>query len=117
RDRSLLGSLRTEKPDGHRFAAGVLTLHMTPYARNTEVVSHHRDSDLAHAADDGLNAFELFSLARTIEENVMPMGRVEVLDGGKFESLRVHGRLKLAQLVLRPEFALVGADAPAAIPI
>jgi hypothetical protein len=56
---------------------------MTPDSGDAEVVAHDRDTGLAEPPDNSLDVLNLLVLPRTIEEDVVPVGRVEVLNRGE----------------------------------
>jgi hypothetical protein len=86
---------------------------MSPHARNAEIVSDHGDSGLARALHDLLEKIELFLLARAIQENIVPVGRVEVLDGCQLQPGIVDLRPEFLQRVQRPQVVICAGDSPA----
>ncbi len=55
----------------------------------------------------------MFLFAGTIQQYVVPVGRVEVLDRFQLESLAVDCGLQLRQFLQRPQPAAVGGNTPA----
>ena len=56
--------------------------HTTTYPSQTEVVSEHRNTSFAKAANDGLHFLDLLRTLRTVEQNVVPVCGIEILDRG-----------------------------------
>src|SRR4051794_12051479 len=90
---------RAGHADRRGLAASERAFHSSADARNAEVVADDRNAGLADAADDGFDVFQLLALARPIEQDVVPMGWIEVFDGFQLETGRVHFAPKRGQLI------------------
>jgi len=79
-----------------------LTSNLTVNLKNGEIVTHDRDSCLPHATDDRFDVFDMLTPFRPVEEDVVPMGWIEVFDGLERESVGFHIIAKRDQLFQRP---------------
>ncbi len=112
-NRRLLRPGRGREPNRLRPAPGERPNHMPPDPGDAEVVAQHGDTGLAHPPHDRLDVLELLGLLRAIEENVVPVGRIEVFDRSQGQTLGLDGLAQVAQLLDRPQLAPIVAEAPA----
>ena len=107
--------IRAVHADDFRAAAAVGALDAPRDSSEREVVSHHRDADLADGADKGFDFLELFGLFRSVEKHIVPMGGIEVFDRLDGESVRCRRIADRAQLFVGPELVGVAGESPAAV--
>src|SRR5258708_29882512 len=73
---------RTVHPQGDRMATSQRGGYTAAYASQTEIVAEHRNAGFAKTANDGLHFLDLSRTLRTIEQNIVPVRRIEVFDCG-----------------------------------
>ena len=98
--------------DGEGAAPGPGAGDAARDAGDAEVVAEHGDAGFAHVAKDGFDVFDVLGAARAIDEDVVPVGGVEVLDGGELEALGFDFAANPDQFGGRPEAAGVAGEAP-----
>jgi len=81
-------------------------------AGNAEVVAHDGNPRLADAPDDGLDVLELLFFLRAVQQNVVPMGGIEIFDGFELESGGVDFLAQRNQFCERPEVVRIAGPAP-----
>src|SRR5205823_6660978 len=106
---------RSIHPDGDCAAASERTSHTSANTGEAEVIAHHRNAGLAQTLNDRLYVFEVLLLLRTIEEHIVPMSRIEVLDGFELQALSFNGLAQVAQFLERPQFVRVACESPALV--
>ena len=78
--------------------------HAPAYAAEAEVVTQHRHARLADAANDRFNFFNLLRALRPIQKNVVPVRRVQILDGRKRQPGIFYFLANIFDFVDRPQF-------------
>ena len=73
----------TIHPQRHRSPATCRCGDSPTHAAEAEVVTQHRHARLADAANDRFDLFNLLRALRPIQKNVVPVRRVQILDGRK----------------------------------
>ena len=87
---------------------------MPPHSRDAEVVADGGNTGLTHAADQGLQVFELLLLARAVQQHVVPVRGVEVLYGRQRQALGLDGFAQVQQFVRRPQTGALAGLPPIA---
>ena len=90
---------RSVHAHGNRAPAPIGTGHPCADSRQTEVVAEHRNPGFAQAADNRLNVLNVLRTLGAIEKNVVPVGRVEVLDGFPDQTVALKVALDGGQLI------------------
>ena len=101
----------TLEPDGLRAAAGAIGGDASGDSGEAEIVADHLDPGGADVADDLLDGFELGVPPRTVEQDVAPVQRIEILDGEEFQPVSRHRGPQRRQLLHGPDPAI--GEAPA----
>jgi hypothetical protein len=57
--------------------------HTAADPRQTEVIAEYRDTGFPKAANDGLHFLDLLGTLWTIEQNIVPVRRIEIFDRGE----------------------------------
>ncbi len=86
-----------------------------PDTCQAEVVAHDRHAGLPEPAHDGLDVVNVRGALRAVEQDVVPVRRIEVLDGGENEAFALHRAAERDEVVHRPEPLGIPGPAPAAI--
>lgn len=73
--------------DGEGAAPGPGAGDASRDAGDAEVVAEDGDAGFAHVTKDGFDVFDVLGAAGAVDEDVVPVGGVEVLDGGELEAL------------------------------
>jgi hypothetical protein len=104
------GVIRGVHADGFGVSPREGAADSTGDAGDRKVVAHDGDADFSEGSDHCLEVFKLLFLCRTIEEDVMPVGGVEVLDRFEFQAFIVDVALE-SRGVLRKTRACLGSPA------
>jgi hypothetical protein len=81
-------------------------------AGDAEVIAEDGDAGFAHVTKNGFDVFDVLGSARSIDEDVVPVGGVEVLDGGELEALGFDIAADLDQFGRGPEELGIAGEAP-----
>ena len=83
--------------------AGRRLVHEAPDVRQREAVADDGDPDRSDSADDGLDVLHLLVSHRSVQQDVVPEPRIEVLDSGELQVVLLHRGAKPGELALAPE--------------
>ena len=109
------GIVRALHADRGRLAAGIVARGAAGDAGDAEIVAENRDARLPDAADDGFDVFDVAGALRAIEEDVVPVGGIEVFDGLQLEAGGFDLAAEGDELLQRPELVGIAGEAPATI--
>ena len=98
--------------DRLRAAAGKGPTHAAADAGDGEVVPEGADSGLAHGPEDGLDVANVESTLGPIEQDVVPVGGIEILDGFEFQACGLDLFAQPDQLIGSPELVRIAGNAP-----
>lgn len=101
--------------DRFGLSAGERAFDASGYAGDAEVVAEDGDSGFADALDEYFQVFELFIFEGAIEEDVVPEGGIEILDGFEFEVMGFDGLAEAGEVIECPKFIGVTGEAPAGV--
>ena len=110
RDRHLFDG--TVHPHGDGIAAPQRDAHTAAYARQTEVVTEYRDAGFAKPANDALHLLDLLRTLGTIEQNIVPVRRVDILNRGEDQPRFLNLRAKGPEFLYRPKFIRISCKSP-----
>jgi len=103
RDRHLFDG--TVHPHGDGIAAPAEGRSHGPHTpRQTEVVTEYRDAGFAKPANDALHLLDLLRTLGTIEQNIVPVRRVDILNRGEDQPRFLNLRAKGPEFLYRPKF-------------
>ena len=107
--------VRAFHADGRRLTARIVALGPARDAGDGKIIAHDRNPRLSQPADDRLDVLDVQGALRAIEQNVVPVGRVEVLDGLQPQPRGLHLDADLHQLRERPQLMGIAGQPPAIV--
>src|ERR1700720_1724664 len=112
RDGCFLRTILAKETDRLGSPARGTPLHVSPDARNAEVVAENRNPRFPDTANNSLDIFELFALTRSSQQNIVPVRGIKILDRRQFQTLVVDSFFQVPQFLVRPKLFAVIADTP-----
>ena len=86
--------------------------HAAADPSQAEVVSQDWNARFPHASNDRLNLFDLLRPLRTVEKNIVPVCRIEILNRRQYQSRIFNLAAKSLQFLYRPKFFRIAGSSP-----
>ena len=93
-------------------APGEWSVDAATHAGNAEVITEYGNTGLTHAAQYGLHVFDVQGALGAVQQNVMPVGRIEILDCFKLQPRGLDLPLQADHLLQGPKLVRVSGHAP-----
>lgn len=87
---------------GFGLSAGERAFDTAGNAGDAEVIAEDGDACLADALDERLEVIELLIFQGAIEEDIVPEGGIEILDGFEFKVMGFDGLSEAGEFIERP---------------
>ena len=79
---------------------------------DAEVVAEHGNASLAHPSNQRLDVLDVLRSLGSIEQHIVPVGRIDVLDGFEHETGRLDVATDSNEFLGCPELSGIAGDAP-----